>query len=79
MGTKFGLASLAPLLIQLLYLQKFFVIRCLCMQRVENNKNFKSSDGTAKAFVTSAKRSRLYEKNLRNWAFSLNANKSISG
>ena len=40
MGTKFVLASLAPLIIQLLYLQKLFVISCLCMQRVGNNKVF---------------------------------------
>ena len=40
MGTKFVLASLAPLVIQLLYLQKLFVISCLFMQRVENNKMF---------------------------------------
>ena len=38
--TKFVLASLAPLINQLLYLQKFFVISCLWMQRVGKNKFF---------------------------------------
>ena len=32
MGTKFALASLAPQIIQLFYVQKFFV----CMQKAEN-------------------------------------------
>ena len=38
MGTKFVLASLATLIIQLLYLQKLFVISWLCIQRVGNTK-----------------------------------------
>ena len=40
METKFVLASLQPLIIQLLYPHKFFVISCLCIQRVGNNKIF---------------------------------------
>ena len=40
MGTKFALASLAPLIIQLLYLLKFFVISYQCMPKVGNNKIF---------------------------------------
>ena len=56
MGTRFVLVSLAPLIIRLLYLQNiFFLISCLCMQRVGNNKIFLSSHDAEKTFVTSAK------------------------
>ena len=55
MGTRFVLVSLAPLIIRLLYLQNFFLISCLCMQRVGNNKIFLSSHDVEKTFVTSAK------------------------
>ena len=55
-GDKFVLTSLAPLIIQLLYLQKFFVTSCLCMQKV--GKYFPHD--TRKAFATSAKGSGLY-------------------
>ena len=74
MGTKFVLASLEALIIQLLYLQKSFVILAK-----GGKQNFLSSHDTEKTFVTSAKGSGLYEKNLSNWVFSLDANKSISG
>ena len=55
MGTRFVLVSLAPLIIRLLYLQNVFLISCLCMQRVGNNKIFLSSHDAEKTFVTSAK------------------------
>ena len=55
MGTRFVLVSLALLIIRLLYPQNFFLISCLCMQRVGNNKIFLSSHDVEKTFVTSAK------------------------
>ena len=59
MGTKFVLASLLPLTVQLLYLQTFFVISCLFQIVL-------SSNDTEKVFFTSEKGFGLYEKNLRN-------------
>ena len=41
---------------------KFFLISCLCMQRVGNNKIFLYSHDTEKAFVTSAKGSMVCTK-----------------
>ena len=79
MRSKSVLASLAPQTIQMLYLQNFFLWYGTYACKGCEKKIFFSPDNAEKAFVASAKGSGQHERNLNKWAFSLDANKPISG